>query len=172
MWDQITTKFGKNPSQMKVVRYFVTYGLSVNEKFPEEPSVFCANIEVRPNAIALAIGVDRRVVQSVVNKIFADKELLNFFKEMRPIADMGQLSSKILRLGVIEVIPEDPSRSGIISGIVKVIADYNIGIRQVMVDDPIISDSPRARIVTDSPLPGEAVPLMKKVPGVKGIIVL
>ena len=41
-----------------------------------------------------------------------------------------------------------------------------------MVDDPIISDSPRARIVTDSPLPGEAVPLMKKVPGVKGIIVL
>jgi hypothetical protein len=172
MWDQITTKFGKNPSQMKVVRYFVTYGLSVNEKFPEEPSVFCANIEVRPNAIALAIGVDRRVVQSVVNKIFADKELLNFFKEMRPIADMGQLSSKILRLGVIEVIPEDPSRPGIISGIVKVIADYNIGIRQVMVDDPIISDSPRARIVTDSPLPGEAVPLMKKVPGVKGIIVL
>ncbi|EQB67566.1 MAG: regulator [Candidatus Thermoplasmatota archaeon] len=172
MWDQITTKFGKNPSQMKVVRYFVTYGLSVNEKFPEEPSVFCANIEVRPNAIALAIGVDRRVVQSVVNKIFADKELLNFFKEMRPIADMGQLSSKILRLGVIEVIPEDPSKPGIISGIVKVIADYNIGIRQVMVDDPIISDSPRARIVTDSPLPGEAVPLMKKVPGVKGIIVL
>jgi len=166
MWDQITTKFGKNPSQMKVVRYFVTYGLSVNEKFPEEPSVFCANIEVRPNAIALAIGVDRRVVQSVVNKIFADKELLNFFKEMRPIADMGQLSSKILRLGVIEVIPEDPSKPGIISGIVKVIADYNIGIRQ------IISDSPRARIVTDSPLPGEAVPLMKKVPGVKGIIVL
>jgi hypothetical protein len=172
MWDQITTKFGKNPSQMKVVRYFVTYGLSVNEKFPEEPSVFCANIEVRPNAIALAIGVDRRVVQSVVNKIFADKELLNFFKEMRPIADMGQLSSKILRLGVIEVIPEDPSRPGIISGIVKIIADYNIGIRQVMVDDPIISDSPRARIVTDSPLPGDAVPLMKKVPGVKGIIVL
>ena len=172
MWDQITTKFGKNPSQMKVVRYFVTYGLSVNEKFPEEPSVFCANIEVRPNAIALAIGVDRRVVQSVVNKIFADKELLNFFKEMRPIADMGQLSSKILRLGVIEVIPEDPCKPGIISGIVKVIADYNIGIRQVMVDDPIISDSPRARIVTDSPLPGEAVPLMKKVPGVKGIIVL
>ena len=172
MWDQITTKFGKNPSQMKVVRYFVTYGLSVNEKFPEEPSVFCANIEVRPNAIALAIGVDRRVVQSVVNKIFADKELLNFFKETRPIADMGQLSSKILRLGVIEVIPEDPSKPGIISGIVKVIADYNIGIRQVMVDDPIISDSPRARIVTDSPLPGEAVPLMKKVPGVKGIIVL
>ena len=108
----------------------------------------------------------------MVNKIFADKELLNFFKEMRPIADMGQLSSKILRLGVIEVIPEDPSRPGIISGIVKVIADYNIGIRQVMVDDPIISDSPRARIVTDSPLPGEAVPLMKKVPGVKGIIVL
>ncbi len=172
MWELITLKFGKNPSQMKVVRYFVTYGLAVNEKFPEEPSVYCANIEVRPNAIALAIGVDRRVVQGVVNKIFADKELLNFFKELRPIADMGQVSSKILHLGVVEVIPEDPKQSGIISGIIKIIADFNIGIRQVMVDDPIISDSPRARIVTDSPLPGEALPLLKKVKGVKGIIIL
>ncbi|MHB8553034.1 MAG: regulator [Thermoplasmataceae archaeon] len=157
---------------MKVIRYFITYGLAINEKFPEEPSVYCANIEVRPNAIALAIGVDRRVVQGVVNKIFKDKELLRFFKEMRPIADMGLVSSKILHLGIIEIIPEDPAKSGIISGIINIISDFNIGIRQVMVDDPIISDSPRARIVTDSPLPGEALPLMRKVPGVKGIIIL
>ena len=166
VWDLINDSFGRYPSQMKIIKYLIRYGFSVKEKYDMEYSIYSGNVEVRPSSISEAIEVDKRVVVQVIKKISENKDLLSFFRKLRPIADMSSASSKLLNLGVIEIKAEDPSKPGIIRDIVKIIADRGIGIRQVIVNDPIISEDPIATIVTERPLESEILMEMKKVNGV------
>jgi len=172
MWDIIKDSFGKYPSQMKVAKYLVNYGFSVKEKFDNEYGMFSGAVEVRPSSLAGAIGVDKRVVMQVMKKIIEDPKLFEFFSLLGPIADMSRASSKLLNLGIVEIIPEDASEPGIIANIINIISSRGIGIRQVIVKDPIICDEPKARVVTDTPIPPELITEMKKVKGIKGITLL
>ncbi len=166
MWEILNDAFGKYPSQMKIVKYLMKYGFSINEKYDQEYSIFSGEVEVRPSSLSDAIGVDKRVVVQVIKKIIESDDLLKFFKKLRPIADMSSASSKLLNLGVIEIRADDPSRAGIISDVVSIIASRGIGIRQVIVNDPIISEDPVARIVTERPLDQDMLSEIKKVKGI------
>ena len=172
MWDIIYNAFGKYHSQLTVVKYLMNYGFSVKEKYDNEFGIFCGSVEVRSNSLAMSVGVDKRVVIQVVTKIVNDKTLLGFFSKLTAIADLSSASSKLMNLGVIEIIPEDATKPGIISGALKIIADSGIGIRQVIVQDPIITEEPRAKIVTDTPLSPEIISKIKQSPCIKGLIIL
>ncbi|MGP6219681.1 regulator [Caldiplasma sukawensis] len=172
MWKLLNDEFGKYSSQMKVVKFMIEYGFSVKEKFDNEYSMFSGPVEVRPSALAIAINVDKRVVNEVMKKILSKKNLFEFFQKLQPIADVSSASSKMMGYGVIEIIPEDATKSGIISGVISSISKRDIGIRQVIVQDPEIHDDPRARIVTDSQLPPELIMEIKNLKGVKGVLVL
>ncbi|MHB1507062.1 MAG: regulator [Cuniculiplasma sp.] len=172
MWDIIQEAFGKYHSQMSVVKYLINYGFSVKEKYDNEYGIFCGSVEVRSNSLALSVGVDKRVVIQVVSKIVGDKTLFEFFSKLTAIADMSSAVSKLMNLVVLEIIPEDASKPGIISDALKIIADSGVGIRQVIVQDPVMVDEPRARIVTDSPLNPEVISKIRNIPNIKGLTIL
>jgi hypothetical protein len=73
--------------------------------------------------------------------------------------------------GVLEIIPDDVSRPGILAEITKMIAGANISIRQVIADDPDMVANPRAFIITERPIPGGLLPNVKAVKGVKGVVI-
>ena len=62
MWDQISGKFVRNPSQQKVIKKMISIGLNVEMDMDRKLRIYCDGIEIKPNSIAEAISVDRRVV--------------------------------------------------------------------------------------------------------------
>ncbi len=133
--------------------------------------IFCDNIEIKPNSIAKALGVDRRVVVEVVEKIVRDEVLGPFFRDLFPVANLGK-SSRTMGFGVIQIVSDSATRPGIISGVSQIISREGISIRQVIVDDPEINDDPRGVFVTDSPVPASLLPEIRKVPGVEAVVIL
>ncbi len=85
---------------------------------------------------------------------------------------MSSASSKLLDLGIVEIRAEDPSKPGIISSVINLISSRGIGIRQVMVSDPIISDEPVARIVTETPITTDLLSEIKKIKGMDSVVML
>jgi len=77
----------------------------------------------------------------------------------------------ILGYGVIEIIPSDASEKGIVSAVSRIISEENIGIRQVIVDDPMF-DNPEMIVVTEKPIPRELIDKLLVANGVKKIVVL
>ncbi len=171
MWKSIQDKFKNSPSQMLVVSKFVQIGLSVKNDFEGVPRIFCLDIEIKANSVAASVGVDRRVVLETVKKIASDPELFKFFAGLKPTANLGT-SDSTLGFGRIEVIPEDANKPGIISGILNIISEHGLNVRQVIVEDPEITDNPKALIVTDKPIPSEIIPAMRKVAGVSALVIL
>ncbi|MCL4332104.1 MAG: ACT domain-containing protein [Candidatus Thermoplasmatota archaeon] len=172
MWKKLTDKFYKMPSQLVVVRKMISVGLSVRSEFDEDlPRIFCSDIEIQPATLAKTLGIDRRAVIGAIRSIAADPDLLNFFSRLTPVANFSA-SSSFLGMGVIQIVPELADRPGIIAGVLSVIADAGINVRQVIVDDPEISDEPRAYVVTQSPIPSELISILRQVPGVRALVLL
>ncbi len=170
MWKYIKDEFSKQPSQLKVVMKLVSIGLKVMQT-DEGARIFCDNIEIKPNSLAKALQVDRRVVVEVMEKIVKDSTLGPFFQNLFPVANLGKASSKI-GLGVIQIVPDSAARPGIVAGVSQIISREGISIRQVIVDDPEINDDPRGIIVTDSPVPASLLPEIRNVPGVEAVVIL
>ena len=171
MWDQISGKFVRNPSQQKVVKKMISIGLNVEMDIDRKLRIYCDGIEIKPNSIAEAISVDRMVVVETLRKISEDSTLLEFFQNLRPVCNLGMASSKV-GMGVIEILPDSASRSGIIAGVADIIAKEKISIRQVIGDDPDLVEDPKAIIVTDVPVPPGMLARIKSVPGVKAVVIL
>lgn len=171
MWEYINRKFEKYPSQQKVVKKMISLGLSIKKDNEGAGHIYCESIEIKPNSLATSLGVDRRVVVEVLEKILKDSTLYKFFMDLRPVAHLGTVSSK-MGMGVIQIVPEMASQPGIIAGVANIISRANISIRQVIVDDPELIEDPRATIVTDSPIPPDLLPDLKKVRGVSAVVIL
>ena len=58
----------------------------------------------------------------------------------------------------------------ILAGVAGTIAEAGISVRQVIVDDPEVSDDPHAFIVTEQPVPERLLPRIKAVEGVKSVV--
>lgn len=171
MWDQIKGKFVRNPSQQKVVKKMISIGLNVEMDMDSKLRIYCDGIEIKPNSLAEAINVDRRVVVETLRKIANDPDLLEFFQSLRPVSNLGVASSRV-GMGVIEILPDSAGKPGIISGVADIIAKENISIRQVIGDDPDLVEDPKAVIVTDVPVPSALLSKIKAVPGVKAVVIL
>ncbi|WP_337860046.1 regulator [Ferroplasma sp.] len=170
MWDYIDKVFEGYPAETKIVQKMIKIGISVKILY-DEPKLFCDAIEIKPNSIARAFNVDRRVVVNLIKKIIDDNKLFAFFSNLEPISNFENSGSKI-GFGVIEIIPVDASKPGIIAGVMNILADGGISIRQVITDDPDLIDNPRAIIVTTEPVSGEMLNKIKKVDGVKAVLLL
>ncbi len=171
MWSYIYRKFSKNPSQMKVVKHLMSTGIRIVKSSDTEPLLFCNDIEIKPNTLARACNVDRRVVMTVLEKITGDKNIYDFFSELKCIADLSRSSIR-MGYGVIEISPESADKPGIVAGVSAIISRSGISIRQVIVDDPELVEDPRAIIVTDRKIPPELLTDLKNVEGVRAITLL
>ncbi len=170
MWDYINTAFDSYPAEKRVIQKLISVGLSV-KIIGDETKIFCDEIEVKPNSIARAYKVDRRVVVNMLARIIKDKKLYDFFYNLKPVSNFEGAGSKI-GFGVIEIIPDDANKPGIISGVMSVLSSNGINVRQVITDDPEILDNPKAIIVTSIPVSGNILSNIKKVNGVKGVLLL
>jgi predicted regulator of amino acid metabolism with ACT domain len=164
MWEKLRPHFRGFPAQEKVAQLMVKYGLRVREG-----QVYAGPIEISDTAMARAASVDRRVVTATVKTIEKSPEALKFFERLRPVCHLGEVAP-LMGWGAIEIIPTSASKPGILAGVATAIAEAGISVRQVIVDDPEVSDDPHAFIVTEQPVPERLLPRIRAVQGVKSVV--
>jgi predicted regulator of amino acid metabolism with ACT domain len=165
MWDKISNYFEKYPSQAKVARYLLRYGLRI-----EKDQVMCGDVQIADSALARAAGVDRRVVKSTIETVKGDPTLLKFFSQLLPTNHLKNAASA-MGWSAIEITPMNAHEPGIIAAVADILQKGGISIRQAIVDDPMTSEEPKLFIVTESQVPSEMIPTIRQAKGVKGVTI-
>ena len=165
MWRKIAKYFNKYPKRKKLAQKLLEYGLKVNNN-----KIYCGEIELSDSKIARAFSVDRRIIMSTIKTIMGEKDLKRVFSRLKPTCHLKDVASE-MNWGVIEIIPEDPSMSGILANVSMIVADANISVRQAIVDDFELSEKPRLFIVTEKQMPGRLIPKIRDVKGVKAVLI-
>ncbi len=166
VWNIVQKAFVDHPAQMSVARVMFKYGLRVME----DGEVGCGGIRIPAVQIAKEAGVDRRVVDFTAQRILKDKKLRGIFENLEPIAYLKGFAQK-LGLGVIEIIPEDAARPGILREVSGVLSKFSLSIRQSVSDDPNFVPQPKLTIITDEPVSGAVIEALRKLPTVRSVIV-
>jgi predicted regulator of amino acid metabolism with ACT domain len=73
-------------------------------------------------------------------------------------------------MGIIEIVPEDASRPGIIKDVAEKISKFGVSIRQAIADDPKLTPQPKLTIVTDRPLSGEVLEAIRQISYIKSVV--
>jgi predicted regulator of amino acid metabolism with ACT domain len=165
MWYSLSKYFGRYPSQGKVAKLLLTYGLRVSGG-----KIYCGEIELADTAVGRAAGVDRRIVRSAIKTIEEFEELRRVFSLLQPTAMFKEVAP-VMGWSAIEIIPTDAQTPGILADVAGVIAKAGISVRQAIVDDPELSDEPRLYVITESAVPPELIPQIKSCRGVKSILI-
>lgn len=165
MTGQLIEMFRGSPSQEKVARLFLRYGIRVSGG-----KAWCGDVELGDTAVGRAAGVDRRVVRSTITRIESDPSLRGVFSRLHPTSLFTEAAPE-LGWSSIEIIPVDAHMPGILADVAGVMARAGISIRQAMVDDPEMSEEPRFYVITESPVPPELLPKIKECRGVRSILI-
>ncbi len=164
MWE-IKKHFRNYSAQQRTAKFFLESGLSVRDD-----NVYCNGVKMSSSRIGRVLDVDRRTVDATINTIQDDEELSNIFKNLRATAFFKEVARDI-DAGLIEIIPDDPHWIGILSGVTSEISRLGISIRQCITEDPKLTEEPKLYIITESPIPMDAVDDIKGLPGVKSVVV-
>ena len=165
MWRTIAKYFNRFPKRKRLAQKLLEYGLKI-----KEGKIYCSEIELSDSKIARAFEIDRRIITGTIKTISEQKDLQRVFSQLRPTCDLKDVAP-LRKWGVIEIIPEDPSMPGILADVAKEVADARISIRQAIVDDFEFSEEPRLFIVTEKQVPGLLIPKIRKIKGVKAVVI-
>jgi len=165
-WAQIEEAFKGYPAELAVARTLFLYGLRVDEK----GEVRCGDMRITTLSLARAAGTDRRTVVAAVKRILSDKKLRAVFMNLRPVPYLRDVG-KEMGWGVLEIIPRDASRPGVIKEVVEVISSKGISIRQAVADDPYLVAQPKLTIITDQPIPTHVIEEIRKLPSVYSVLI-
>ena len=165
MWQRILEYFADSPSQQKVIRFLLEngFGISPNGKTAVN------GVEVSAAAVARAVKVDRRVIDSVVERILEIDELKNLFTNLRVTPDLTNVA-KELGLSVVIILPNNAEDKNIVASVAGVLAEFNLPLRQIFVTDPHTAENPKLVIIADGRLPPNALDKLRELPAVKAII--
>ncbi len=164
MWAKLRPYFKGFPAQERIAQLMVNYGLRVHDG-----GVYAGEIALADSAIARAAGVDRRVVTATLETIEKTPLLQDFFAKLWPVCHLGNVAPT-MGWGVIEILPTNASKPGILAGTAAIIAESGISVRQVVVDDPEILEDPRAMLITEKPVPERLLPRIRQLDGVRGVV--
>ncbi|MDI6917806.1 MAG: ACT domain-containing protein [Thermoplasmatales archaeon] len=165
MWGRVSEYFRKYPAQEKIANLLMEYGLKV-----KPDGIYCGEIKIPDQAVAGAVGGDRRMVSAAVNTILRNPKLKQIFSKLLPTAHLKDIAPD-LGWGVLDVaIGSETDRPGLLSSIAALIAESNVNIKQVIVEDV---DAPVVHIViiTETPMPGDSIHKIKAVKGVKSVTI-
>jgi len=165
MWKKVARSFNKYPKRKKLVKKLLEYGLKVSNN-----KIYCGEIELSDSKIARAFNLDRRIITDTIKTINSKNDLKKVFSGLTPTCHLKDVAHE-MNWGVIEIIPEDPSAPGILANVASIIALNKISIRQAVVDDFELSEEPKLFIVTEKQVPGILIPKIRKVNGVKAVVV-
>jgi predicted regulator of amino acid metabolism with ACT domain len=166
MWSEILSEFADSPSQAKVARFLLENGFGVND----EGRVVANDVEIPATHIAHAIGSDRRVVDATAKRVLSNPTLAAVFRNLRSTPDLSRVG-RSLGLSVITVIPRNAQEKGIVGAVVRAIVDHNLGIRQIFVNDPYLSEEPRLVVIVDGTPPAVLYEEIRSLPMVQQIII-
>jgi len=164
MWSAILSCFSDSPSQSRVVRFLLENGFGVNE----EGRICCNTIPIASTQVGQQVGVDRRVVDSTSKRIL-NSPYRDIFLAMRATPDLTLIADK-LSLSVITILPDDATKTGIVDSCIHVLSSHGIGIRQVFVTDPHLSEEPRLVIITENRIPASVIEDLRALPVVRRLI--
>jgi predicted regulator of amino acid metabolism with ACT domain len=165
MWKTLAIHFGRYPSQARVAKLMLEYGLKV-----KDGRIFCGEVEMGDVAVGKAAGVDRRIVRSAVQTIESVPELKAVYTKLHSVALFNDVAP-VMGWGTIEIIPENAQAPGIVADVSSVVTAAGLAIRQVNVGDPDLTSEPRLFLITERPVPPELIPRLKACRGVKSILI-
>jgi len=165
MWDLLTRYFQRYPAQSRVAQLLLRQGFSVRED-----GVYAGEVSIPDTSLARACGVDRRIISATIDTIRREPELMRVYTRLQPTC-MLKDAAPVLRWGVIEIVPADAHKPGILAHVAGIIAQRGISIRQAIVDDPELVEEPRLYIVTESQIPMDVIADIKNGPGVKSVVI-
>lgn len=165
MWAALMDYFRRYPAQERVVRLMIQHGFRI-----EDGKVYAGDVELADSAIGRAAHVDRRIVSATAKTIEQNPELYRIFRRFQPTLHLKEVAPQ-LNWGVIEILPDNASKPGILSGVSQLIAREQISIRQAIVDDPDFSDEPKLFIITEKAVPANLLQEMQQVDGVRSVTI-
>jgi predicted regulator of amino acid metabolism with ACT domain/chorismate mutase len=165
-WTQIEGAFKGYPGELAVARALFLHGLRVDER----GGIKCGDMRITSLSLARAAGTDRRTVVAAVRRILGDEKLRAVFANLRPLPYLRDVG-KEMGWGVLEIIPKDASRPGVLKELVEAISSRGINIRQAVADDPHLTTQPKLTIITDRPIPGRVIEEIRKLPSVYSILI-
>ena len=121
--------------------------------------------------MAGAVRVDRRTVKETIRAMSIDREIKVIFSKIESAGPSLRAVAKEMGLGVVEIIADDPNEVGILAKASGILADHGISIKQVLVDDPDLNPEPKLTLIGSRVVPGKAIPLILKIPGVAKVSV-
>lgn len=165
MWKKIAKYFNKYPKRRKLAQKLLEYGLRVSDN-----KIYCGEIKLSDSGIARAFDIDRRIITSTIKTIMKQKDLQRVFSRLKSTCHLKDVAPE-MNWSVIEIIPDNPSMSGILADVATIIANNNISIRQAIVDDFELSEEPRLFIIAEKQIPGMLIPKIRNAKGVKAVVV-
>lgn len=142
----------------------VELGISVSK----EGKLSMGPVEVSQSSVAVAAGVDRRVVKDAAQFMRDDPELGPIFEKIRPIGPSLVGIAGMLGMGVLEV-RADPTKPGIVTGVSSAISKEGINIRQIIAEDPDLVPDPKLYVVTEKKVPGKVIEEILSLPFVASV---
>ncbi|MBD3387679.1 MAG: amino acid-binding protein [Candidatus Altiarchaeales archaeon] len=158
--------FSGKGAQRRVAEYLLRNGIRVSA----EGELLAGEVEVSMISVSRVLEVDRRVVKSTVRTILGREKLRRIFENLAITPSLRELAP-ILGYGAIEIIPDDAAGKGIVAGVTNTLSNANIGIRQVIADDPMF-DNPEMTVITENPIPRNMIDKLLRVRGVHKVVVL
>ena len=155
-----------HPERLRVVRTLLENGLGLRNN-----GIYLNDIEVPVVRIAKSARVDRRTVDETIGMVESSRELRSLFSNLRSAGPSLKGVAKELGLGVVEIVVEDPHKSGILAGASQLFSEFGVSIRQALVDDPELAPEPKLVLIGDRLVPGEIVPRLLKIQGVTRVSV-
>ena len=165
MHPAVIKHFMRYPSQLKVVKLLLSNGMCI-----KNGRVYSGEVEIADTAIARVVDVDRRIVRTAIETIEKDDELSKIFSLILPTTMLKDVAS-VMNWGCIEIVPSDANEPGILASVASIIAETVISIRQSMVDDPDLTESPKLYVITDEPVPSKIIPTLMECKGVKSLTI-
>jgi hypothetical protein len=163
--DQLSVLLKRYPSQRKVARKLLEYGIRVSDGV-----AYCGDIEQTDAGIARACDVDRRVVRTTLEHISVTPELDRIFSKLKPMLSMVDMAEEI-NCSALVVIPTDARIPGIIADVTTVLYNSGITLRQASVTDDGEREKSTLQIVVDGKLQDNVIMMLKSCRGVASVLI-
>ena len=110
-------------------------------------------------------------MNETIRAMSVDGEIKMTFSKLESARPSLRAVAKVMRLGVVEIIADDPNKAGILAKASGILADHGISIRQALVDDPKLNPEPKLTLIGNRVIPGKTIPLILKIPGIAEVSV-
>jgi hypothetical protein len=163
--DEVTALLKRYPSQRKVAKKLLEYGIRV-----QDGVAFCGDVEQTDAGIARACEVDRRVVRTTLEHISSTPELNRIFSKLRPMLSMIDMADEI-GCSALVIIPTDARIPGIIADVTTVLYNSGITLKQAVVSNNGEWDRSTLEIVVDGRLQENVIMMLKSCRGVASVLI-